>query len=56
MAKNQFNLEKKLKGKLGNAFYSLITVANYFDVDLEESLNITIKKYEKKSYKTCSGK
>ena len=34
--------------ELGDAFYSLITVANYYDVDLTEALNLVIEKYEKR--------
>ncbi len=33
------------------SFYSLITVANYFDVDLEEALNIVLEKYKKRLQK-----
>jgi NTP pyrophosphatase (non-canonical NTP hydrolase) len=34
--------------KLGDAFYSLITVANYYDVDLVYSLALALEKYEKR--------
>ena len=34
--------------ELGDAFYSLITVANYYDIDLSNALNIAIEKYEKR--------
>ena len=34
--------------ELGDVFYSLITVANYYDVDLEKSLGFAIGKYEKR--------
>jgi NTP pyrophosphatase (non-canonical NTP hydrolase) len=34
--------------ELGDAFYSLITVANYYDVDLVDSLALALEKYEKR--------
>ncbi|HBI34441.1 MAG TPA: nucleotide pyrophosphohydrolase [Candidatus Moranbacteria bacterium] len=34
--------------ELGDAFYSLITVANYYDVDLLNSLSMAVEKYEKR--------
>ena len=34
--------------ELGDVFYSLITIANYYDVDLEKSLGLAIAKYEKR--------
>ncbi|NTU98511.1 nucleotide pyrophosphohydrolase [Candidatus Falkowbacteria bacterium] len=34
--------------ELGDAFYSLITVANYYDVDLLGSLDMAMEKYEKR--------
>lgn len=33
--------------ELGDVFYSLLTVANYYDVDLLKSLDMAIEKYEK---------
>ncbi len=32
--------------ELGDVFYSLITVANYYDVDLGKSLDLVIEKYQ----------
>jgi len=34
--------------ELGDVFYSLIAVANYYDVDLLKSLDMAIEKYEKR--------
>ncbi len=34
--------------ELGDAFYSLITVANYYDVDLVDSLGLALEKYKKR--------
>jgi NTP pyrophosphatase (non-canonical NTP hydrolase) len=37
--------------ELGDAFYSLITVANYYDVDLSKSLDMAMEKYKKRIIK-----
>jgi NTP pyrophosphatase (non-canonical NTP hydrolase) len=34
--------------ELGDVFYSLITVANYYEVDLLKSLDMAVLKYEKR--------
>ena len=39
---------EEIKSELGDALYSLITVANSFDVDLEEAANIVLEKYKKR--------
>jgi NTP pyrophosphatase (non-canonical NTP hydrolase) len=39
---------KEIVSELGDAFYSLIAVANYYDVDLEEALNLILQKYSKR--------
>lgn len=39
---------EEIIAELGDSFYSLITVANYYNVDLLEALDIVIKKYEKR--------
>jgi len=44
-----------MKGELGDALYSLITLANAFDVDLDEALNFVLKKYEERIKKTDSS-
>lgn len=41
-------LSKNLKLEIGDAFYSLICLANCLEVDLEDSLNIVLKKYQKR--------
>ena len=38
----------EIKTELGDAFYSLTTVANYYKVDLVEALEIVIQKYKKR--------
>lgn len=39
---------KEIELELGDAFYSLITVANYYNIDLDNSLKLAIKKYKKR--------
>ena len=45
----------EMKNELGDVFYSLITVANSVNIDLEEALNTAIKKYEKRLKTTGSA-
>ena len=40
-----------LARELGDAFYSLITLANIYDINLEEQLLSSLKKYEKREQK-----
>lgn len=46
--KDPIKYRKKLKDELGDVLYSLITIANTFDIDLEESLFQAIDKYKKR--------
>jgi NTP pyrophosphatase (non-canonical NTP hydrolase) len=39
---------KEIVSELGDTFYSLIALANYYDVDLEEALNQVLTKYSKR--------
>ena len=39
---------QEVKTELGDVFYSLITVANYYKVDLMDALDIVINKYKKR--------
>ncbi len=39
---------EEIRMELGDAFYSLITVANFYDIDLTKSLDMVIEKYEKR--------
>lgn len=50
-------LEKNedLKSELGDVLYSLITVANSVEVDLEEALEEVLAKYEKRLEKGSAG-
>ena len=39
---------EEIISEIGDVFYSLITVANYFNVNLEEALKMVIKKYKQR--------
>ena len=41
--------------ELGDVLFSIITIANAFEIDLEEALNKVLKKYEKRIKKGSSG-
>ncbi len=45
----------ELKSELGDLFYSLITIANSFDIDLEEALDLVLEKYGKRLKKGSAG-
>ena len=49
--KNKLDSNLEIKNELGDALYSLIVLANSLDIDLEEALNIVLKKYEKRLVK-----
>jgi len=46
---------EELKSELGDVLYSLITVANHFDIDLEEALQMILEKYKKRLEKGGAG-
>ena len=46
---------EEIKSELGDVFYSLITVANSFNVDLEEALEQVLEKYNIRLKKGSSG-
>ena len=37
--------------ELGDVLYSIITIANVFEIDLDEALNKVLEKYEKRMVK-----
>lgn len=39
---------EEIKTEVGDAFYSLIAVANYYDVDMLEALGAVMRKYKKR--------
>lgn len=46
--RNKLQKNDEIEMELGDVFYSLITIANYFDVDLEKALIKAIEKYAKR--------
>ena len=46
---------EELKSELGDLLYSIITIANSFDVDLEEALNMVLEKYKRRLNKGSAG-
>ena len=46
---------KALENELGDVLFSLMTIANYFDISLEEALEMVLKKYEKRTKKGGAG-
>ena len=53
--KNPIQYNSELKMELGDVLFSIITIANAFEIDLEEALNKVLKKYEKRIKKGSSG-
>ncbi len=49
------NFREEIKDELGDVLFSLIAVANSFDVDLEEALKLALQKYEKRLKKGSAG-
>ncbi len=45
----------ELKAELGDLLYSVITIANSFNIDLEEAVEMVLKKYEKRLKKGSAG-
>jgi len=46
---------EELKKEIGDAFYSLINLANFNEIDLEEAINLVLEKYEKRLTKGSAG-
>ncbi|MFN7160816.1 MAG: MazG nucleotide pyrophosphohydrolase domain-containing protein [Candidatus Gracilibacteria bacterium] len=53
--KHEHTYREEFASELGDLFYSLITVANTFDVDLEVALEKAMQKYEKRLKKGGAG-
>ena len=49
--KHPVRYNNKLKMELGDVFYSIITIANAFEIDLDEALNKVLEKYEQRMAK-----
>ena len=45
----------ELKSELGDVLYSLITIANTFNIDLEDALKQVLEKYKKRLKKGSIG-
>jgi len=46
---------EELKSELGDIIYSLVTIANAFNIDLEDFLQQTLEKYERRLVKGSAG-
>ena len=44
-----------IKSELGDVLFSLITIANTFDIDMEEAVNSVLKKYQRRLKKGSAG-
>ncbi len=53
--KKPIKYREELKLEIGDLFYSLITIANSFNVDLEEALEMVLAKYEKRLKEGSAG-
>ena len=53
--KKEIEYKEELKMELGDVLYSLITVANTYNIDLEEALNQVLQKYESRLKKGSAG-
>ena len=51
----EFQFREEAKAEIGDVLFSLITVANSLDVDLEESLDLVLEKYKKRLKKGSAG-
>ena len=53
--RKKIEYKEEIKSELGDLLYSIITIANSFDVDLEEALNMVLEKYKKRLSKGSPG-
>ena len=53
--RRKLKFRDEIKSELGDVFYSLITIANSFNVNLEEALNNALEKYEKRLKRGSAG-
>lgn len=44
--KDKTKYKEEIKDELGDVFFSIITLANYFEIDLDQALSEVIDKYE----------
>ena len=50
-----FEYKEEIKSEIGDLLYSLITLSNHFNIDLDAALNLVLKKYEKRLKKGSAG-
>jgi len=53
--KSDLDINKGIKYELGDVLYSLITVANKLNIDLEDALKLVLEKYKKRLKKGSAG-
>jgi len=46
--RKEFEFREEIKEELGNVLFSLIVVANQLNIDLADSLDLVLKKYERR--------
>ncbi len=46
--KKEPKYKEELKDEIGDVFYSLTVLANFYDISLKEALNGSLKKYKKR--------
>ena len=46
--RGQHKFREELSSELGDLFYSLVTLANHYNIDLEKQVLAAIKRYEKR--------
>lgn len=53
--RQEIQYSEEIKSELGDVLYSLITIANSFDIDLEDALEQVLEKYKTRLKKGSSG-
>ncbi|MCF7795433.1 MazG-like family protein [Patescibacteria group bacterium] len=53
--KKKSEYRQELKAELGDVLFSLITIANTYDINLEDALSKVLDKYEKRLKKGSAG-
>lgn len=53
--KKPIEYRKEIESELGDVLFSLIAIANTFDINLGEALNLVLEKYENRLRKGSAG-
>jgi NTP pyrophosphatase (non-canonical NTP hydrolase) len=53
--KKKIEFREEMQSELGDLLYSVVTIANSLDVDLEQAVNSVLAKYEKRLEKGSPG-